>query len=573
MKNEIKNCQNCKQDFEITSDDFSFYEKIKVPPPTWCLECRLVRRMSYRNERTLYKTKCQADGHNEEIISVFSPDTLDRIYCAPAWDGDNWDPMSYGKEYDFSVPFFTQMRELWKNVPDKALFNINPINSDYCSITQDNKNCYLVIGGDFNEDSLYSSFIFNSKECMDCLLLSKCEKNYETTDCVSCFNLKYSRYCETSYDSAFLFNCRNCHDCFGCVNLVNQQYCILNVQYTKEEYLEKVKTYNMSSFAEIEKFKGEFNAFSLKFPRRFAKIVKSVDVSGDFIEQSKKCDYCFSVFGGAENSKNLWLIYSQVKDSYDIDHSGLNSMECYESSSVYPGNQVLFSRFIWDSHHIEYSYNCGNCHDCFGCVGLKNKQYCIFNKQYSKEEYEALREKIINHMNELPYIDRKGRIYKYGEFFPIDLSPFAYNEAVSNEIKPLSKGEIESLGYSFKEDTERRYVIDIQPNDLPDSILDANKSIISSVIGCEHQGVCSDGCTGAFKITEAEFNFYKNYNIPLPHLCSNCRYSNRLKQKNPLKLWHRECMKAGCDNEFETSYAPDRPEIVYCEKCYQQEVY
>ncbi len=570
---ENKICGNCNQNFIIHTEDFSFYEKLKVPPPTWCSSCRLVRRMSYRNERTLYKRKCDAPGHGEDIISVFSPDKVDTVYCAKAADGDEWDPISYGRDYDFSKPFFLQMRDLWKSVPDKALFNINPVNSDYCSITQDNKNCYLVVGGDFNEDSLYSSFIFNSKECMDCLLLSKCEKNYETVDCNSCFNLKYSRYCETSYDSAFLFNCRNCHDCFGCVNLVNKQYCIFNEQYTKEEYLEKMKEINLSSYKEVQKFQEEFHKFSLKFPRRFAKIIKSVDVSGDFIENSKNCEDCFSVFGGAEDSKHLWLIYSQVKDSYDIDHSGLNSMECYESSSVYPGNQVMFSRFIWDSHHAEYSYNCGNCSYIFGCVGLKNKQYCIFNKQYTKEEYEVLKNKIIEHMTDMPYIDEKGREYKYGEFFPIDLSPFAYNETVASEVKPLSKEEIEALGYRYKEIGERNYKIDKQASELPDNINDADSSIVNTIIGCEHAGSCSDGCTSAFKITESEFAFYKNYNIPLPHLCPNCRYGNRLKQKNPLKLWSGKCMKEGCGNEFETSYSPDRPEIVYCEKCYQQEVY
>jgi RNA polymerase subunit RPABC4/transcription elongation factor Spt4 len=37
---ETKNCQNCKKDFNIEPDDFSFYEKMKVPVPTWCPECR-----------------------------------------------------------------------------------------------------------------------------------------------------------------------------------------------------------------------------------------------------------------------------------------------------------------------------------------------------------------------------------------------------------------------------------------------------------------------------------------------------------------------------------------------------
>ena len=81
-------------------------------------------------------------------------------------------------------------------------------------------------------------------------------------------------------------------------------------------------------------------------------------------------------------------------------------------------------------------------------------------------------------------------------------------------------------------------------------------------------------------------------NLPLPRLCSNCRHYQRIKQRNPLKLWHRQCQCAGeksdnkvyqntiqhfhsnehCPNEFETTYSPDRKEIVYCEKCYQQEV-
>jgi len=70
--------------------------------------------------------------------------------------------------------------------------------------------------------------------------------------------------------------------------------------------------------------------------------------------------------------------------------------------------------------------------------------------------------------------------------------------------------------------------------------------------------------------------------IPIPRRCFYCRHEARLKRRNPFKLWHRACMcdkenhfhGAGkCEVEFETAYAPDRPEIVYCEKCYQAEVY
>ena len=57
-KSEKRICQNCKKDFIIEPEDFNFYEKIKVPPPTFCPWCRFIRRMAWRNERALYKRTC-----------------------------------------------------------------------------------------------------------------------------------------------------------------------------------------------------------------------------------------------------------------------------------------------------------------------------------------------------------------------------------------------------------------------------------------------------------------------------------------------------------------------------------
>jgi len=74
MKSETKKCQNCKKDLLIELEDFNFYEKIssasggEIPPPTFCPECRFARRMAWRNERALYKRKCDATGIN--IISI-----------------------------------------------------------------------------------------------------------------------------------------------------------------------------------------------------------------------------------------------------------------------------------------------------------------------------------------------------------------------------------------------------------------------------------------------------------------------------------------------------------------------
>jgi hypothetical protein len=107
---------------------------------------------------------------------------------------------------------------------------------------------------------------------------------------------------------------------------------------------------------------------------------------------------------------------------------------------------------------------------------------------------------------------------------------------------------------------------------VPDDITNVDESITKEVISCAHEGNCAHECVGVFRITQQELQFYKLLNIPLPRICQNCRHYARFAWRNPAKLWHRKCMKPGCQNEFETSYAPDRKEIVYCESCYNEEV-
>ncbi len=588
----IKQCQNCGAEFEITGDDLNFYAKISVPPPTFCRECRLQRRMAFRNERTLYKRKCNAPGHSEELISVFSPDKKDRVYDHKEWWGDSWDAMSYGRDIDFAKPFMGQVRELWREVPDIAVLNINSVNSDYCSITEGNKNCYLVVGGDFNENVLYSTFIFNSKDSMDTHWVSKSELTYETIDCISCSRLLYSRYCEGCFDSAFLFNCKNCNNCFGCTNLTNKSYYIFNKPYSREEYMQKLKELNLGSYIALQKLKNEFQQKSLQFPRKFARVLRSVNTTGDNLEGVKNCKWSFEVFGGAEDCSYIWLAYSSVKNCLDVDHFGLNSENSYECSTIYPGNKIICSKYIFSSQDVRYSYNCHNSSNLFGCVGLRNKKFCILNRQYSEEEYNKLVPRIVEHMNSNPYIDKKGVPYVYGEFFPAELSPFAYNETIAQEYFPLRKEEVLAWGYAWKDIGKKDYVSTMQADNIPDSIANVTDSIFGEIIACAHaNSSCNEQCTTAFKIVPAEFDFYKRMNIPLPHLCPNCRYYARVKQRNPLKLWHRKCEcdgvgsknaayknssthfhKSGaCPNEFETSYTPDCPEIVYCEQCYQAE--
>ena len=567
-------CQNCKNSFTIEPDDFSFYEKIKVPPPTFCPECRMQRRLAWRNERNLYKRKCDVPGHDEYIISMYSQDVPFPVYDPKFWWGDGWNAGDYQIEVDFLRPFFLQWQELLNKVPTISLINLQDVASDFCNFTYQSKNCYLNFASDMNEDTAYLYHSIENRNCYDMLGSRKNENCYELIDCKECYNSEHLILSSNCIDSKFCYDCRGCSSCIGCVGLRTVKNCILNIKYQENEYKKKSESLNLSKKEGRENFEKEFKLLLSKQPRKFSNSRQVVNSTGDYLNGVKNSKDCFDIEGPLEDSRFVVYGVTDMRNIYDGYAIGVNIENSYELMDS--GDNVQNTAFcgnVWVGYSNRYCYFVKNCSNCFGCVGIRNKQYCVLNKQYTKEEYESLLPKLIEHMNNVPYIDKKGISHRYGEFFPSELSPFAYNESMASEIFPKNKEEILKQRYSWKEKTERNYKIDIKLKNLPEQIEDIDNEIVGKVIECLHDGKCEENCTLGFKIIPEELQFYKRMNLPLPRFCPNCRHYERLAQRNPMKLWHRKCMKEGCNNEFETSYAPERPEIIYCEKCYQKEVY
>ena len=586
MNSETKICQNCKKDFTIESEDFNFYEKIKVPPPTWCPECRAMRRIVWRNERSLHHNVCAFSG--KPIVSMFAPESGYTIYERDIWWSDKWDPTSYGRDYDFSKSFFEQFKELMQRVPLASLGNTNVVKSHYVNHTADLKNCYLVYASMEGENVYYSQGVFNVKDSFDLYTIQKSQNCYDDVLCGNIYKTHFSYGSDECIDSFFLTSCLNLQSCLGCVNLRHKAHCIFNRQYTKEEYDKKIKEYDFGSYKFLQDFKSQYNKFLLEQPRRFAFIYKSTNVTGDNIFTSKNSKMVFDVYGELEDSKYALHTFG-MKNGYDGYGIGDRGEFLYEGVDFgHNGARNSFGVLNHGSMDCKYVYMCYGAKYLFGCIGIRNGEYCILNKKYTKAEYEKLLPKIIQHMNDMSYVDKEGRVYKYGEFFPIDLAPFAYNETIGLEYYPLSPKKAKEYGFKWREKEHRDLKIDIMAENMPDHIENTYNSIVGKVIQCLHKGECNEQCTEAFKIIPEELAFHKRMNIALPRLCPNCRHFERLGKRNPVRLWHRQCMcgsagsppttvkhehKRQCTNEFETSYAPERPEIVYCEKCYQAEVY
>ncbi len=526
-----RSCTQCSVQFEIDQRDQDFYDRNSLPKPTFCPDCRRQRRSALRNERHLYNRHC--DLCEVAVISVFPKDSEFIVYCYDCWWSDKWDVMDYAREYNFSKSFFEQFSELDKAIPHIALFQDGSSeNCEYVNFGVENKNCYLALCA-YCEDVYYSYGAIKSKSCVDCTKVLSCELCYECVDCMKCYNLAFSQDCLNCNDSYFLKDCMACTNCFSSVGLRNSEYVFMNEQLSEEEYKRRLNDIRFNHDS-IREWLKKLNDLSLTIPKKFMHVIASEDVTGDYVENSKNLKDCFDGLA-LEGSAYCDLAGFNSRDLYDCTNVGMGSECCYEMNGVTASNNSKFLYYCREINDTQYSQHCYFSSDLFGCFGLRRKQYCVFNKQYSKEEYEKLVAKIIESMRESK---------EYGEYFPVSISPFAYNETLSCEYFPLTKEETLDRGYKWRDIEE--------------------KAINSKLPSCED-------CGRNYKMIAQELKFYKAKDFPVPKKCPDCRHRARFLQRNSRKLWDRKCDNCGLG--IRSTYSPDQPEIVYCEKCYLKELY
>ena len=443
------------------------------------------------------------------------------------------------------------------------------VNSPYAHRVSYPKNSYMTFRASYPEDCLYVYNAKYTKDCSDCAWIFDSELCYECVNIEKCYKVKFSQESKDCRDSSFLYACRNCSNCTACVNLVNQEYCIFNERYSKEEYFKKLKELKLNTTSGIVEMEKEFSEFRKKFPVKAITEVKSEKVSGNWFSNCKNVldsfdcvdvkdgKYLFMVFG-AEDCMDYYEWGNKAEQIYESVNCGLNIARLYFCNQCWMGATDLY-----------YCNTCPGARNCFGCVGLKKGEYSILNKKYSKADYEILKEKIIKQMKEMPFVDKRGFEYYFGENFPEMFSDFAYNETIANYHFPLSREVALSRGYAWKDTDKKDYKTTIKPKDLPETITEISDSILSEVIECEEKDNADS--VGAFRITQNELNFYRKMNLPLPRACFNIRHLRRMNKRPPLRLLERNCLK--CKIEVETVYDENYAPIIYCEKCYQQEVY
>jgi hypothetical protein len=550
-----KTCTKCNNKFFVDQDDQSFYQKMQVPVPQVCPDCRFMMRALFRNETALYSGR-NCDMCNKSIITMYNPKLPYTIYCYDCFNGEQWDPRSYATNYDESRPFIEQMKDFLIRVPKISLYLTlgygENVNSEYVNMASGCKNCYLVFNTGPAEELLYSRGMRKGLDSSDLYFGFSTDRCYESINIQESAGVTHSQNVSSCVDSHFLLNCSGLTNCFGCVNLRNKSNCFLNEQYTADEYKIKVNEI-IGSFQKTQEFKKAFETFVLQFPRRANNNLKTFNSTGDYLSECKNVNESYEIF----QSEDCKYLFSSklIKDSMDVIGYGTNCERLLDCVATGFSSNCVGTYGAENSSNLLYGFYVDNCQDCIGCDALKHGKYAIFNKEYTKEEYERLRGIIIKELTDANL---------YGLMMPPELAPFAYNETIAQDNISLTKEEVLARGFRWEDDIQiTKGKETLLPENIPDHIKEVSDSITHEILKCVD-------CSRNYKITDQEMLFYKKMILPIPRKCFYCRHQARIVRRGSFKFFIRACSHCGIDTH--TNLTEEIAPTMYCEKCYQSEV-
>jgi len=503
--NMLQTCRVSDEKFQIDESEIAFLEKMNLPLPVISTKSRDIMRMAFRNDRNLYKRKCDLSG--KQIISVYHQESPYKVYDVDIWKSFNWTPPYL--DYDPSKDFFQQYAELQRITPRVSLFSVYNENCDFLNAGEKNKNCYMVFVTDRCQDSFYLDTSYNSTDCADCSYCYDCQLCYQSCDLKNCYFAKYSYLCENCSNISFCFDLKGCSDCFLCFGLRNQKYCILNNQLSKAEYEKRIAELDFTSQKTIEVLVKRFEEEIM--PNSYSKIINCENSTGNFLINCHNCQDCYTlesaqdcrrVRSGANGLRDVYDTYAVV-DGSELIYNNVSTTESYNCHNVIG---------CWTCKSCAYGEYLQACQDCFGCISLKKKRYCILNKQYSKAEYERIKADIISKMGDY-----------YGSNFPIALAPFSYQDSAYKDYLSLKKEEVEKIGWRWQ---DNEVITDIPQNaekslNLPDRVDDFDTNECQRVFLCEISGK-------PYKIVEQELKLLKRLRVPLPSKQHDIRFRERI---------------------------------------------
>lgn len=283
-------------------------------------------------------------------------------------------------------------QELRGKFPRRPNVNIRSENSPYGDYIIDCNNVYYGFDAVKCEDGFYLYDSYASKNCIDSYLLDTCELCHESVDSYNCYNGTHIMSCDGCTDCSYCISCMDCQDCFGSVCLSKKSYCFFNKQLTKDAYEKAVAEYQKKKSP--EEIMKEVRAMEERMVPKTAIEIFNQNSDALYYSYRNKDAFYLSDTTASENVAYSFNSHRQ-KDSFDTSYSVENE-QCYEVTDSVACSGCFLSKDLVKCINCYFSDDLLNCADCIGCIDLSSKQYCILNKQYTKEEYEKLKKEILS---------------------------------------------------------------------------------------------------------------------------------------------------------------------------------
>ncbi len=414
--------------------------------------------------------------------------------------------LSISPEYDFTKTFFENFADLYRSIKLPAIINIWSENSDFSEISIFVKNAYLsftTVSG--CENILYSVNIKdNSRNVLNSVMVwDSCENVYMSSWIIKSSSVFYSQNIVNSRDIWFSTNLVWCSECISCSNVENVSYQISNKQYTKDEYLTKKK----ELLSNPSWFDSLYQKSKVKSTNIWSK--DTIWTCNFYCENLNSWAYNYKVI----DWKNVVLVWLPTwnKNIYDTYNAGspIWSDMYWVMAAWWEHIYMTLHNNNWTNNF--YSILLDECSFCLWCVWLKNKSYCIFNKQYSQEEWFNMVDKIFASM------EQSGEL---GEFFPATMNPYYFNDTVASLFDLwFSKQEVINKWFLWRDEEVKV--------DIPTTLDKIGVDELSGFEWFDSDGkwyidndvmnkVVVDKFWNSYRFVPMEIEFLKRYNLPLP---------------------------------------------------------
>lgn len=521
-----------------------------VKTPTTSRAMRLRSLAAFWPHFSLSKTRCGYSGR--QIVAVF-----DDACPYPVWHRSDWTEHANPptSSFDFQRPAFEQAWDLFQQCPIPHNFGHGNENCEYADDIWYSKSCYLSHSIYKCEDLLSCFRQLTSRNCAFSVYSLDCELCSDTVHSINCYRLHFGIRCRSCNDCTFLFDCRGCSDCFLCWNLRNKRYCIRNQQYSKADYERERAKYDLSSRRTFDTLKAKFLELLETLAVFPASQLDHCEASnGDYLVQCNRCEDCFYC-DQTEDCINT-IRGGFIRSCLDCVGPAINAERCHNSclpvDTVY---DVGFSFGISHSSYLEYCGFCEKCVHCFLCWGLREKQFCILNKQYSESDYHRRKAEIVRHMMATE---------EYENLFPSYFSPVAYDSSLAGIYFPLNEEAQNAAGFRTSPISEMLRSGFADGAVIPDCSKGVSKELCGEVFW-------DAVAMRPFRLSEHELLFFEQNGLPLP----NTFYVRRLKENFswiPFAGSLRTTACAHCKNEVQTTWPVERDGRIACKECYLQQV-